>query len=101
MSLKELLFRKHDERIRKHERTRFRAYIRGEVFGGCMEPDRDCHWCEYMSLSADIDDYILREAKAEAWDEGARWAAVECRALETEGEPWLTPSDNPYREETE
>lgn len=43
---------------------------------------------------------MIRDAKAEAWDEGARWAAVECRALETEDEPWLTPSDNPYREET-
>lgn len=43
----------------------------------------------------------MRKQLAEAWEEGARWAAVECRAVETEDEPWLTPSDNPYREETE
>lgn len=43
----------------------------------------------------------LREAKAEAWDEGALWAAVECRAIEDENEVWLTSGDNPYREETE
>lgn len=42
----------------------------------------------------------LRDAKAEAWDDGARWAAVECGVID-EDEPWLTPSDNPYREETE
>ena len=40
-----------------------------------------------------------REVKAEAWDEGALWAAVECRAIENENEVWITSGDNPYREE--
>ena len=43
---------------------------------------------------------LLTQVKAQVWDEGARWAAVECGVID-EDEPWLTPSDNPYREETE
>lgn len=37
-----------------------------------------------------------RQVAARAWDEGAHWAAVECGAIEHEGEPWLAPGDNPY-----
>lgn len=51
-------------------------------------------------LDAQFDDWLV-EVKAEAWREGALWAAVECRAIETEDEPWLAPSDNPYCEEKE
>lgn len=39
----------------------------------------------------------LRQVKAEAWDEGAKWAAVECGAIRDEAVAWLTPGDNPYR----
>lgn len=37
------------------------------------------------------------EVAAEAWDEGALWAAVECDAICHERQPWLAPGDNPYR----
>lgn len=56
---------------------------------------------EWSLENGEVFDRWLASVKAEAWGEGARWAAVECRALEAEDEPWLTPSDNPYREETE
>ena len=39
-------------------------------------------------------------AKAEAWDEGAIWAAVECNAIDDETQPWIADGDNPYREAT-
>lgn len=44
-------------------------------------------------------DAVLREVRAEAWDGGALWAAVECAAIASESEPWLAPGDNPYRTE--
>lgn len=37
------------------------------------------------------------EALARAWDEGAKWAAVECGAIESESVAFLAPGDNPYR----
>jgi len=39
----------------------------------------------------------LREVKACVWDEGARWAAVECGVVGDESAGWLTAGDNPYR----
>jgi hypothetical protein len=36
-------------------------------------------------------------AKADAWDEGAKWAAVECGAIADERNEFLVPGDNPYR----
>jgi hypothetical protein len=41
------------------------------------------------------------EALAEAWDEGARWAAVEMGVYPNESQQWLVPSDNPYRKATQ
>jgi hypothetical protein len=38
----------------------------------------------------------LAAAKADAWDEGARWAAVEAGVI-TSPVGWLSPGDNPYR----
>ena len=45
----------------------------------------------------------LATVKAEAWQEGALWAAAECGVIEPDCPPelWLTPGDNPYREGTE
>ena len=36
---------------------------------------------------------------AKAWDEGAQFAAVECNAIDDEKQAWVTPSDNPYRDQ--
>ncbi len=44
-------------------------------------------------------DRWLAQVKAEAWDEGARWSAVEAGAVdEKTSHFWLAPGDNPYRE---
>jgi hypothetical protein len=40
----------------------------------------------------------VREIRAEAWREGALWAAVECAAIPDERVGWLAPGDNPYEE---
>lgn len=40
---------------------------------------------------------IIEAARADAWDEGARWAAVEMGIYPNEKQQWLVPSDNPYR----
>lgn len=37
------------------------------------------------------------EIRADAWDEGALWAAVETGAIRGESDPFLVPDDNPYR----
>lgn len=42
-------------------------------------------------------DRWLAEIRADAWDEGALWAAVETGAIRDENTEWLTPEDNPYR----
>lgn len=42
---------------------------------------------------------IIRRIKAEAWEEGALWSAVECGAIKQETQGFLAPSDNPYRTE--
>lgn len=39
------------------------------------------------------------EVAAKAWDEGAQFAAVECNAIDDETQGWVTPSDNPYRDQ--
>jgi hypothetical protein len=49
------------------------------------------------SFGAEFDRW-LAEVKAEAWDEGAMYAAVECNAIDDESEPWIATSENPYRE---
>ncbi|HLS03087.1 MAG TPA: hypothetical protein VK054_14115 [Beutenbergiaceae bacterium] len=43
----------------------------------------------------------LASVKAAAWQEGALWAAAECGVIEPDCPPeqWLTPGDNPYREQ--
>lgn len=51
---------------------------------------------EAVTLHAYTDE-DLDTIRADAWDEGARWAAVEVGATENEQEPWLTDGDNPYR----
>lgn len=40
---------------------------------------------------------LIKGIKADAWDKGARWAAVECGEIDLEVHPWLVPEDNPYR----
>ena len=42
-------------------------------------------------------DRALNMVRAEAWDEGALFAAVECDAIAHDGQPWIAPGDNPYR----
>jgi hypothetical protein len=37
----------------------------------------------------------LRIAKRDAWDEGAKWAAIELGVVK-KGIRWLEPGDNPY-----
>lgn len=37
-----------------------------------------------------------RQVAERAWDEGARWAAVECGAIDDERQAWIAPGDNPY-----
>ena len=39
----------------------------------------------------------LRVAKAEAWDQGALYAAIECNAIDDETQLWIADGDNPYR----
>lgn len=38
----------------------------------------------------------MDEGMARAWDEGARWAAVECGAIDDERQAWIAPGENPY-----
>ena len=49
-------------------------------------------------LSSDWLARVKREAKGEAWDEGARWAYEEITG-EPENRFALAPGDNPYREQ--
>ena len=42
---------------------------------------------------------LVRGIKADAWDKGARWAAVESGGIPSEHVPWIVPDDNPYRRE--
>lgn len=46
-------------------------------------------------------DRFIASVRAQAWDEGALWAAVECGAIAHERQPWLAPGDNPYRKRTD
>ena len=39
-------------------------------------------------------------ALAQAWEQGALWAAVECGAIDSEQSQWLAPGENPYEGET-
>jgi hypothetical protein len=43
----------------------------------------------------------LASVKADAWDEGALWSAVECGAIRNEQNSFLAPGDNPWRGERE
>lgn len=49
------------------------------------------------SVPADVLRERDRQVAERAWDEGARWAAVECAAIDDERQAWITPGDNPYR----
>lgn len=51
-----------------------------------------------MHVHVEEFDRWLAAEKAEAWDEGALWSAVECGAIPDERVQWLTASENPYRE---
>lgn len=46
--------------------------------------------------TADIAE-LVRGIKADAWDRGAIWAAVELDAIPNEGTAWLAVGDNPNR----
>lgn len=59
-----------------------------------VNPDRST---QVVVFTADALAAELRKAQAEAWDEGARWAAVECGTILHEGQEFLAPGDNPYR----
>jgi hypothetical protein len=54
----------------------------------------------YALFDEDEDEFSrwLAGVKAQAWDEGAMYAAVECNAIEDESEPWIATGENPYRE---
>lgn len=60
---------------------------------------------EYSALPGVTADLLLtsdwlaerdRQVAERAWAEGARWAAVECGAVDDERQVWLAPGDNPY-----
>jgi hypothetical protein len=57
--------------------------------------------CEaHATLSAPVSDVLAshdRRVRAEAWDEGAKWAAEECGVTG----PFLAPGDNPHRAEAD
>jgi hypothetical protein len=55
---------------------------------------------EYREFAAQFDRW-LAGVKAEVWDEGALWAAVECGAVDDEKNQWLAIGENPYREVVE
>jgi hypothetical protein len=42
-------------------------------------------------------DRWLASVKADVWDEGALWSAIECGAISNEHNDFLAPGDNPYR----
>jgi hypothetical protein len=46
-----------------------------------------------------LDSEWLASVKADAWDEGALWSAVECGAISNEKNGFLAPGDNPWRGE--
>lgn len=48
--------------------------------------------------SADFNRW-LASVRADAWDEGAQWAAVELGAIKRVENQWVAPTDNPYRSE--
>ena len=54
----------------------------------------DSHIQDWESWLAEHD----RKKQAQAWEEGAKWAAVEAGATRDERNNWLVPSDNPYRQ---
>jgi len=53
-------------------------------------PDNDT---QLVNLAIGVE---VRRIQAEAWREGALWAAVECAAIGNERQRWLAPGDNPY-----
>lgn len=55
---------------------------------------------EHYSAKADelLGSAVVARIRAEAWDQGARWAAVECDALKTEHAVFIAAGDNPYRD---
>ena len=69
-----------------------------ERAGGVTDDEMD-ELRSYVSASpTDALDAAIRQAKAEAWGEGAKWAAVECGTIPSEMNVWLVSADNPYRE---
>ena len=54
------------------------------------------HLEEFDRWLATHDAEVIKAAKSEAWEEGAKWAAVECGAIDNEANEWLAPGDNPY-----
>lgn len=64
--------------------------------------DYTVYWGEFADnvLASDWLARVKREAKSEAWDEGARWAYEELTG-KPEGGHWLLPEENPYREDSE
>lgn len=62
-------------------------------YHGSNFPDFETSWAEFeMWLEAHD-----AEIRADAWDEGALWAAVETGAIRDEDAAFLAPGDNPYR----
>lgn len=54
-----------------------------------------CEACKVAHAESSRD--FLNTVRAAAWDEGAKWAAVECGAIDNEDTLWVAPGDNPYR----
>ena len=61
-------------------------------------------WLDSLANDRDPDglfgaefDRWLAEVKAEAWNEGAVYAAVECGAIDDKTQPWLAVGKNLYR----
>lgn len=68
----------------------------GDVELGYVERAETVCGTPHFAAGLEFDRW-LASMKAEAWDEGAKWAAVECEAITTEGAAWIAPGDNPYR----
>jgi hypothetical protein len=74
-----------------------REFYQGQLVKG----DDDVYmFADEEKSNAEFDRW-LAGVKADAWEEGTLYAAVECNAIDDERQPWLAVGENPYREAVE